>query len=160
MKNKYGWSVGDKGVVVKGNLTANIGDIVTLSVDDGTESPFWTGGTAGYETSALYYYKVRKLTGSEQAYYEEKLAKKVAQPKAIEGYKFKVDSPEQSKRLQKILFKLGYSWEYSGKVVLSLDHTAVYANIQAKHLTFSSNRTYFDKHKYQLVDIDWLTKLA
>lgn len=77
----------------------------------------------------------------------------------ITGYKFKVDSPKQSKRLQKMLFKLGYGWAFSGDQLLTLEFNELYANVHTKQLTQSSSRSYFDAHEYKEVDIDWLKKL-
>jgi hypothetical protein len=46
----------------------------------------------------------------------------------MKAYKFKVDSPEQSERLQNVLFKLGYSWYCGGERTQELDKPYLFAN--------------------------------
>lgn len=154
MKNKYGWSVGDRGIVTsKTSFMANFGDILTLVEDDGTECPYFTGSTAFkfMQRVSCNYMNFEKIDTPEM--------KLPDTDKLVLGYKFKVTSPEQSKRLQKVLFKLGYTWWGKSTEVLTCPHSEVYINKSCKSITQSSDRTCFDKHEYKEADIEWLTKI-
>ena len=113
MKNKYGWSVGDKGVAHTTTLTVNEGDVVTLHLDDGSQLPFWTGATAGFTIASIGYDRITKLNHTIEKVAEKVADKPTTLKQAVKGDKFKVSSPKQSKRLQKVLFKLRYTWGYN-----------------------------------------------
>lgn len=46
----------------------------------------------------------------------------------LKAMKFKINSPEHSRQIQEKLFKLGYFWGMSGKMVQYTDRPALYAN--------------------------------
>lgn len=55
----------------------------------------------------------------------------------LKNMKFKIDSPEQSAELQKVLFDMGYAWYCTDKVILFTDQSCLYAEAMG-HLSISS----------------------
>ena len=60
----------------------------------------------------------------------------------MQAMKFKVTSPEQSKRLQEVLFKLGYSW--AGEKVVKRSNAPYLYTDPDEDILWSNHAAYFD----------------
>lgn len=66
--------------------------------------------------------------------------------------KIKVNSPEESKLIQKRLFELGYKWTfYKDKIIRYIKKPSLF--IYGNNLTYGDNLSFFDNHHYKEITL-------
>ena len=65
------------------------------------------------------------------------------------------DDPECSKRVQAMLFSLGYTWSYSSKTLSYTSKHYLYAGTDSS-LGYGSDLDFFGRQNDEEINIDWL----
>ena len=65
------------------------------------------------------------------------------------------DDPECSKRVQEMLFNLGYIWGVGDKTIMYIDAPALYSEPDGL-IKKGDTRAYFNSDENQEINIDWL----
>lgn len=142
---KYGWKIGDKGVVVDDTSHGYFdkGDIVTFINDDDSLSPYFQRGSDGRIAHCMY----SRLTKIEEK----------QTMKQFKEMRFEPKSEAECIAIQKVLFGLGYKWGVGDHALADI------RNRDAKFLyTFKSGRIGYDRvllkcYAYMpLYDTSWL----
>lgn len=80
-------------------------------------------------------------------------------PQHKENLKIAVSNEAESKEAQELLFKMGYVWRSSGKVVTNLDHKYIFLN-ENKYLTCDLLKSEFDIVDYKEITLQELRTMA
>ena len=86
----------------------------------------------------------------------------------INNFKISVNTPEESIRVQKALFKLGYSWYWNGKTVSHTNSPFLYAEkyyiLETTHISYGisygNKKNLFNKCSYPEMSVEEVEKLA
>jgi len=82
----------------------------------------------------------------------------------ITNFKIRVNTPEESKRVQKALFKLGYHWYCDGKTVSHTNSPFLYieqkSDLGKNRIFYGNKENIFNKYPYPEWSVKEVEKLA
>ena len=64
----------------------------------------------------------------------------------LENIKIKIKSPEHSRQVQEMLFRMGYRWHVNGKKISYQDASILYAYFN-QDIRYSNDEVRFDTHE-------------
>ena len=68
--------------------------------------------------------------------------------------KFRIQTPEQSYRVQMVLLNMGYSWLSGDRMIKNTETRFLFAG---NHITCDDHEEHFRKHPNKEIDVSWMS---